>query len=264
MNKKKKSSARSRKVRWTEEFFRRLVECSMEAVVAVDRKGKILIFNEAAEKISGYRAEEVINRMSVETIYPPGVAREIMRQLRSPEGGGEGKIRDKTIEIITREGQRIPISLSGAVVYDQGEEVATIGFFMDLREKLRLQKQVAEIDGKLAEREREAALAELAGALAHELNQPLTIINSRIYMAEKMLKENDQVRTQFKYILEELERMSNIVRQIGRVTSYETKSYAGRAQIIDIGGSGKKEVDVLEDFSRGTKEADDGRENPGN
>ena len=223
----------------SEELLERVVDLSVDAIVAADRKGNVLIFNESAERVFGYKAEEVIGKINIEKIYPPGIAREAMRMMRSPMWGGAGWVHGVRLEILTKEGKNVPISLYGAIVFEDGQEVATIGYFMDLREKLRLQKQMEEIDQKLAQRETEAALAELAGALAHELNQPLTTINSRIYLLDKKIENNDPMKADLKILQEEVDKMAQIVRRIGLVTRYETRSYAGRAQIIDIEGSGR-------------------------
>lgn len=226
----------------SEELLERVVGLSVDAIVAADRMGNVLIFNESAERVFGYKAEEVIGKINIEKIYPPGIAREAMRMMRSTSWGGAGWVNGVRLEILTKEGKNVPISLYGAIVYEDGQEVATIGYFMDLREKLRLQKQMEEIDQKLAQRETEAALAELAGALAHELNQPLTTINSRIYLLDKKIGNSDPVKSDLKILQQEVDKMAQIVRRIGLVTHYETRSYAGRAQIIDIEGSGPEKA----------------------
>lgn len=260
----RRSFFRIGKRKWTEGLFRRVVEASVNAIVASERKGKIMIFNEAAERIYGYRAEEVVERMHIEQLYPPGVAREVMQMLRSPDFGGKGIVRNVRLNVIAKDGTQIPISLSGAIVYKGEKEVATIGYFMDLREKLRIQQQMAEIDGRLAEREKEIALAELAGALAHELNQPLTTINSRIFLIEKKMPEDDPTRSNLELIRKEVDRMANIVKRIGQVTSYETKSYAGRAQIIDLRGTDKGDDQAtLDNVMEWRKKFGDGGGNSG-
>jgi len=223
----------------SEELLERVVDLSIDAIVAADRKGNVLIFNESAERVFGYKAEEVIGKLNIEKLYPAGVAREAMRIMRSPMSGGAGRAWGVRLEVLNKEGKSVPISLYGAIVYEDGLEVATIGYFMDMREKLRLQKQMEEIDQKLAEREKEAALAELAGALAHELNQPLTTINSRIYLLNKKIEKDNPLKPDLAILQEEVDKMAQIVRRIGLVTRYETRSYAGRAQIIDIEGAGR-------------------------
>ncbi len=90
----------------------------------------------------------------------------------------------------------------------------------------------------LREHEREAIVAEVAGSVAHELNQPLTSILNYATFLRRVLRENTVVcssATQGASIIEnEAERMARIIRQIGTVTKYETKSYLGSQRILDL------------------------------
>jgi len=51
-------------------------------------RGTVIVFNEAAERITGHRGEDVIGKVSVSDVYPAGTAREIMRILRSRRRAG--------------------------------------------------------------------------------------------------------------------------------------------------------------------------------
>ena len=48
----------------------------------------MLIFNRAAARIFGYEPSDVIGKLNVERLYPEGVARQVMRKIRSAEHGG--------------------------------------------------------------------------------------------------------------------------------------------------------------------------------
>ena len=54
----------------------------------MDPQGQIMTFNEGAGKIIGYAPEEVIGRIHVTRLYPPGKAHEVKEALRSPDFGG--------------------------------------------------------------------------------------------------------------------------------------------------------------------------------
>ena len=82
--------------------------------------------------------------------------------------------------------------------------------------------------------EQQAMIAELAGATAHELNQPLTSVLGYAELAKRKLSKQEEVARILDIILSETERMADIVRKIGRITRYETKSYVGDQRIVDI------------------------------
>ncbi len=126
------------------QFLEKIIQTSVDGVVAADLQGRILLFNAGAERISGYRAEEVIGRLNIRDFYAPNVAREIMRRLRSPGFGGRGHLEHCIEALRTKEGTEIPIHISAATIYENGEERATVGVFTDLRDFLRLEKDIRE------------------------------------------------------------------------------------------------------------------------
>ncbi|HEY5091010.1 MAG TPA: histidine kinase dimerization/phospho-acceptor domain-containing protein, partial [Polyangia bacterium] len=68
----------------------------------------------------------------------------------------------------------------------------------------------------------------------HELNQPLTSVMGYAQVLMRKLGPDDVHLPTLRTILEEADRMAAIVRKLGSVTRYETKSYVGGAQIIDL------------------------------
>src|SRR5439155_950416 len=134
-----------------------------------DLKGTMLLWNGAAERICGLPRSEVVGMRNVEQVYPPGVAREIMRKIRGPGHGGPGRLEGYRTDVVAANGDHIPILLSAAIVYENGREAATVGIFADLREKLRIEERLAQAQQKLASSEKQMLVAELAGAAAHEL-----------------------------------------------------------------------------------------------
>ena len=225
-------------LRRTTEFLERILNSAVDGIIAADMRGTVLLFNHSAERICGYRATEVIGKMSVTELYPPGVAQEIMRLLRSSQRGGGGRLEPVRRELKSLQGELIPVSISAALVFDDaGREIATVGIFSDLRERLRMEERLATAQEKLAISEKQVVAIELAGAAAHELNQPLTsVMGYAQIMMRKMEPDSPHFRA-LETILNESERMAAIVRQLGSLTRYETKSYVGGAQIIDLNRS---------------------------
>lgn len=216
-------------------FLERLIDASRDAVIASDMKGTVLVFNDAAERVTGWRAQELIGKVSVSELYATGMAREIMRNLRSPEKGGVGFAAGMETEIKSRDGSMVPILLSAAVIYDdEGREIATTGFFTDLREQRAMERRLKEAQAALIQTEKQAAVAELAGSAAHELNQPLTAVMGYAELLLKKLAPDDPHVKIVKTIYEEAERMAAVVKKIGRITRYESKVYVGGARIVDL------------------------------
>lgn len=217
-------------LRRTKDFLSNLIASSADAIVAADMQGEILIFNDAAEKITGFDAADAIGQ-NVTMMYPPGVAQEIMNELRAAEHGGSGKLEERRQTLRTRDGQHVPVNLAAAIVYDQGVEVATVGIFSDLRERLRMEEELQDAQRKLEVSERQRVVVQLAGAAAHELNQPLTSIIGAVELLQRRLPPDvPHLGT----ILREAERMAEIVRKLGQIARYETKPYLGGTAILDL------------------------------
>jgi PAS domain S-box-containing protein len=230
-----------RELRRTTEFLERILNSTVDGIIAADMRGTILLFNQGAERICGYKAGDVIGKMSVRRLYPPGVAQEVMRLIRSAEHGGGGRLEPVRRELASATREKIPVSISAALVFDdEGREIATVGIFSDLRERLRMEERLASAQEKLAVSEKQAVAIELAGAAAHELNQPLTSVMGYAQMLMRKLGPADAHIPTVQTILDEAERMAAIVRQLGSLTRYETKSYVGGAQIIDLDRSARE------------------------
>jgi signal transduction histidine kinase len=104
----------------------------------------------------------------------------------------------------------------------------------DLRDRLRMEASLSEAREELRQREKQALIAELAGAAAHELNQPLTSVLGYAEIMRRRAKLGQPITRETDAITSEAERMAEIVRKIGKITKYETKAYVGEAKIIDI------------------------------
>src|SRR5258705_5251929 len=105
-------------------------------------RGKVLLFNRAAERCYGYRTEDVVGRINVRNLYPIGTARQIMTLIRSTQYGGVGRLEDYRCEVLGVGGERVSVSLSAALIYDDGKPVASVGIFTDLRQRLQMEERL--------------------------------------------------------------------------------------------------------------------------
>jgi PAS domain S-box-containing protein len=206
----------------------------VDAIVSADMRGRVLLFNRAAARIFGYEPTDVIGKMNVERLYPPGGAREVMRKIRGPSQGGRYRLEDHRVNMLGSNGELIPVNISAAVILEHDRPIGSVGVFTDVREKLRMEERLNKAQEDLRQHERSLALAELAGTTAHELNQPLTGVIGYAELLLKRLEVSSPLRGAAEVILSEAERMAEIVRKIGKITKYETRSYVGDVNILDL------------------------------
>ena len=221
-------------LRSTKEFLERLIDSTVDAIIASDMRGQIILFNQGAERLFGYRARDVIGKMPVWDLYEDGGAKQIMRMLRSESFGGVGRLEQTRREVRIAGGEVVPISLTASTLYERDREVATVGILTDLRERIRMEQRLLEAQQKLQQSEKQAVVAELAGATAHELNQPLTAIMGYVGLMERQGPRDPNQLRAIAGILSEAERMASIVKRIGKITRYETTDYIGNQRIVDL------------------------------
>jgi PAS domain S-box-containing protein len=218
----------------TKEFLERVIDSSADAIISTDMRGQVLLFNRAASRMFGYEPDQVIGRLNATQLYSTGASRTVLRHLVDRRHGGRGRLEDHRVDVLSRTGERIPASLSAAFIIEGSRPIGMVGIFTDLRERLNMERSLLAAQDELRTREKQAIVAELAGATAHELNQPLTSIIGYTELLKRTLPFEPTLSSAADIIIGEATRMAEIVRQIGRITKYETKSYVGEAKILDL------------------------------
>jgi putative methionine-R-sulfoxide reductase with GAF domain len=95
--------------------------------------------------------------------------------------------------------------------------------------------ELRETQDQLVAAEKRAAAVELAGAAAHQLNQPLTVILCSLGMVRRTLPLNHEALEDLDVIEQAVEQATEIVNKIGSITEYRTRTYIEGIQILDLG-----------------------------
>ena len=218
-------------------FLSNLLESSVDCILVANMKGKILFFNKAAEKLTGFREAEMVENAHITKLYSQEKAREIMRELRSNDHGGQGKLDSYKGIIYGKNGEEIPVSLSASIVYEGGQEIASLGIFTDLREKIKIEKELQETQVRLLQAEKMASLGSLSAGVAHEINNPLGgILIYASLLLEEFEEKNDTKAEDLKKIVAEASRCKEIVKSLlefGRQTESKVELLDINKAIID-------------------------------
>lgn len=120
-----------------------LVSLSPDPIIAVNRTGVIVLFNNAAEQLLGYRSEEIIGRLVITQVYPTVEhARKVNQQMyASPDRHIQGY----ETQLVAKSGRVIDIRLSARLIVRDGADVGSIGFFHDLTETKQLEAQLKQM-----------------------------------------------------------------------------------------------------------------------
>jgi len=202
-------------IKESHDFLNMTIQSSPNAVIAADMKGKMILWNQAANDILGYTAEDVIGKMNITEIYREGIAQKLMKMLRSQEHGGTGIIRSYPLVNFRRDGKEIECSFSAAVVYDvQGNEIATVGTFVDLKERLEMERKLIRTQEQLLQSEKLAAMGRLTSQIAHELNNPLYGIMNTLELMKTEIPPTSKRRKILEMALSETVRLTDMLRKM--------------------------------------------------
>lgn len=135
---------------------------------------------------------------------------------------------ESNIEALERIAQYAGLGLSNAMLYD------------DLQYAY---EELKHAQAQLVDAERQKVAVEMAGAAAHELNQPLTVLLGYSNLLVRTMKDDDPQ----KQILQKLEantrKISEIVARLGQITRYRTREYVEGEPIVDIEAASRPEQD---------------------
>lgn len=173
-----------------EALLRAIYDTAPDALIVIDERGIVQSFSPAAQRIFGWRAEEVVGR-NVSMLMPSPYQGEHDGYLDRYRGTGEKRIIGigRIVVGARKDGTNFPIELSvGEVVSPHGRFFT--GFIRDLTERQETETRLQELQSELVHISRLSAMGEMASALAHELNQPLSAIVNYMSGARRILDQS--------------------------------------------------------------------------
>jgi two-component system sensor kinase FixL len=164
-----------------------ILDTAPDAIITIDEMGIIESFNAAAVRLFGYREQEIIGK-NIKHLMPSPYREEHDGYLARYRKTGEKRIIGIGRIVVgeRRDGTTFPLELAVGEVWIGKRRLFT-GFIRDITERQGTEKRLQDLQSELLHVSRLSAMGQMASALAHELNQPLTAIMNYVKAATRTM-----------------------------------------------------------------------------
>lgn len=194
----------------SESWLRNLIATTQDAVVSIDRRGCVVLFNRSAERIFGYTANEIVGHKVNELMAEPYASEHdgyISRYERTGEARAIGRIR--AVNAKRKDGEEFPIELSVTEI-EVDDDVHYAAFIRDISATVELQ-------ARAMENERLAAIGVTAARIGHEIANPLNGIYLTLQLVEQRLARqpatDERVAADILKVKKEIGRLNQLVQE---------------------------------------------------
>ncbi|HEY7748464.1 MAG TPA: PAS domain S-box protein [Aestuariivirgaceae bacterium] len=172
-----------------EAHLKSILETVPDAMVVIDELGIIQSFSAAAQRLFGYVSDEIVGK-NVKILMPSLYREDHDEYLKRYLATGEKRIIGIGRVVVgeRKDGSTFPIELNVGEMKSGNRRYFT-GFIRDLSERQATEARLQELQAELVHMSRFTALGEMASALAHELNQPLSAIANYMKGSKQLLEK---------------------------------------------------------------------------
>lgn len=196
------------------DFLDNIIKCSPNAIMAMDMDGVIMLWNQGAEDIFGFDADHVVGKMSIQQVFSNKVGKKIMEMMRE-SSGGRGKLNSYSLNFNKDDGVLVEGNFSASILYDEkGKEIAIVGLFVDLKERLETERALSAARQHLLQSEKLAAMGRLTSQIAHELNNPLFGIMNTLELMKTEISPENKRRKLLDMSLSEIVRLADMLKKM--------------------------------------------------
>ena len=197
-------------LRESEEKYRELVENINEVLYSTDESGVLTYISPVVESITGHLPSELIGRSISEFIHP----RDLRRMRRRFEGIFVGEFRSNEYRVPTKSGEIRWIQTSSRPIMEGERVVGVQGMLIDITERKRAEEERGRLEARIQQADKMEALGNLAGGVAHDLNNILAGVIGFPELMLMDLPEDSPLREPLQVIKSSGERAAETVQDL--------------------------------------------------
>ncbi len=199
----------------SEARHRAVLESAMDAIVGMDREGRVTEFNPAAERMFGRSRADVLGREMASVIIPPSYREAHRRGVARYLATGHTVILGGRVEVtaLRADGTEFPVELTVTRVRME-DPPAFNAYIRDLTEQKRAESARSSLEAQLQQAQKMEAVGRLAGGVAHDFNNLLTVITGRAHMLLTRLKPGEPMHRDVELIQKTSQRAVALTSQL--------------------------------------------------
>lgn len=178
-----------------------IVQSAMDSIISVDEEQRIVLFNEAAERLFGCPSSEALGS-SLDRFIPPNyrdVHRDHIRMFGMSGMTTRSMYSPGVLTALRTSGEEFPIEATISQIEAAGRKYFTV-ILRDISERKRAEAENSRLQAQLAQSQKLEAIGQLAGGVAHDFNTLLNIILGYSDLLLADLPEGDPRRERVKQI----------------------------------------------------------------
>ncbi|MCA1555558.1 MAG: PAS domain S-box protein, partial [Acidobacteria bacterium] len=169
------------------------VDNANDIIYTNDLEGRYTSLNRSGERVSGYTREEAQGMSWKEIVAPeylPLVSEMLLRKLATQD-----LVTFYEVEIIAKDGRRIPLEVNSQLIYEDGRPVGMQGIARDITERKRGEALLRARFEQEAESEKMRSLGQLSAGVAHNFNNALAAVLGRTQLLLRSVTDERQRRS---------------------------------------------------------------------
>ncbi len=208
------------KLRESSQHYLMVAKCIPDAIWSMDLSGRYTYVSPAVERTHGWTVEECLNLSRQDVVTPQQIVKtdilleDELKKTASPQYD-RNRVITLESEQLRKDGTTVWVEINAIFIWsDDGKPIGLTGVTRDITERKRAEAERERLRSQLAQAQKMESIGRLAGGVAHDFNNHLTVINGYCALVLAKLEPGDPLRHQIQEIDKAGKRAAELTRQL--------------------------------------------------